>query len=157
MAVFGGARGLAQAFLRSAAESGLKVSDAISALQQGGLATYRRTSMLADYRQFLGIPEKADRLKYMRMDYTPDPRNYTVTKGYQHSPLRYQLNVDVYKPLTDERFTMSTNVVSDVPLTRRQIEEAGIDSVRGGIDKSQFDITGYSLFGAFSREGDTWD
>lgn len=157
MSVFRGARGLAQAFLRSAAESGLKFSDAFSAMQTGGMSTYRRTNMLTDYRQFLGIPEKGDRLKYMRLDFTPDPKNYTVTKGYQRAALRYQVNVDVYKPLTGEKFSMSTNIVSDTPLTRRQIEEAGIDAIRGGIDKSQFDITGYRLFGAFSREGEHWD
>jgi len=157
MAIFGGARGLAQAFLRSAAEQGMSFADTFKAIQGGGMSTYRRTNMLADYRQFLGIPDKADALKYVRKDFTPSQRLYTTVTGYQHSKFRYQLNVDVFKPLTGETFTMSTNVASDVQLTPNQIQEAGIDSVRVGIDKSDFDIVGYRPFAAFAQEGVVWD
>lgn len=157
MAVFGGARGLAQAFLRSAAEAGRTFGSVFNDMQAGGLQTYRRTNMLADYRQFRGIEAQADRLKYVRQDLRPDVSMFTVTKGYQRSPIRYQVNVDIYKPLTGERFTMSTNVTSDIPLTRRQIEEAGINSVIPGVDKSEYDITGYHLYGAFKQEGVSFD
>lgn len=157
MAVFGGARGLAQAFLRSAAEHGVKFGEVFRDMKAGGMSTYRRTDMLSDYRQFQGIPDKADVLKYVRKDYTPSANLYTVTKGYQHTKFRYQLNVDIYKPLTGETFTMATNIASDVQLTPRQLEEAGIDSVRGGIDKSQFDIIGYHPYAAFAQEGVHFD
>lgn len=157
MAVFGGARGLAQAFLRSAATKGIKFGDVFKSMQDAGMSTYRRTNMLKDYRQFAGIPAKADLLQFVRKDYTPSHTLYTVTTGYQHSKFRYQLNVTVYKPLTGETFTMPTNIASDVPLTPNQIQEAGIDSVRGGIDRSEFDIVGYKPFAAFVQEGVFWD
>lgn len=153
MAIFGGARGLAQAFLRSAAEHGVKFAEVFKDMQTGGMSTYRRTDMLADYRQFTGIQAKSDLLKFVRKDYTPSKALYTVTKGYQHTKFRYQLDVQIYKPLTGESFTMSTNIASEVALTPRQLEEAGIDSVRPGVDKSQFEITGYTPYAAFAQEG----
>lgn len=153
MAVFGGARGLAQAFLRAASEAGQSFGEVFRDMQAGGMQTYRRTDMLSDYRQFRGIPEKADLLQYVRKDYTPSAKLYTVTKGYQHTKFRYQLNVDIYKPLTGETFVMSTNIASDVQLTPRQLEEAGINSVMPGVDKSEFEITGYRPYAAFAQEG----
>lgn len=157
MAVFGGARGLAQAFLRSAATKGIKFADVFKSMQDAGMSTYRRTNMLKDYRQFAGIADKADLLKFVRKDMIPSHSLYTTTTGYQRTKFRYQLNVDVYKPLTNETFSMPTNIASDVPLTPGQIEEAGIDSVRGGIDRSEFDIVGYRPYAAFVQEGVFWD
>ena len=157
MATFGGIRGLAQAFLRSAAEKGLAFGQAFDAMKVGGMPTYRRTDMLADYRQYLGIPEKADTLKYIRMDYSPSREHYTITKGYQRSPLRYQVNIDTHNPVTGKTFTMSTNVVSDTPLSRRQIEEAGVEAVKKTVDDYKDDIVGVVLYGAFAKEGEYWD
>lgn len=153
MAALGGARALAQAFLRSAAEQGLSITDAIKAMDAGGVQTYRRTDMLKDYREFAGIPDRADRLKYVPKSYYPSRELYTTTSGYQHTKFRYQLDIDVYKPLTGETFTMSTNIASDQPLTVSQLESAGIESVKGGIDRSEFDIVGYRPFAAFAQEG----
>ena len=157
MATFGGIRGLAQAFLRSAAEKGLSFADAFNAMREGGLSTYRRTDMLKDYRQFLGIPDKADVLKYVRRDYRPSRDLYTVATGYQRANFRYQVDIDVYNRTTGESFPMSTNISSDVQLTRGDIEAAGLDAVKGSLDRSQLDVRGYKLFGAFAKGDTTWD
>ena len=157
MAVFGGARGLVQAFLRSAAEAKIGVNEAIRQLRAAGLATYRRTDMLADYRQFLGIPEKADKIKYTRLDYRISPENYTNITGYQRSKYRYQVNIDTHNPTTDKTFTMKTNVASETQLTRRQIEEAGLDAVKKTVDDYKDDIVKYGVVAAFHQEGEAWD
>ena len=157
MATYGGVRGLAQAFLRSAAESGLSVNEAIRQLRASELGTYRRADMLADYRQFMGIEKKADVLKYIREDYKPSRSMYTQTKGYQRAPFRYQVNMSVYKPLTGETVIVPTNISSDVQLTKRQIEESGIDAVSPALDKSEFEITGYNLYAATYTEEAIWE
>lgn len=157
MAVYRGARGLAQAFLRAAAERKIGVNEAIRQLQAGGLPTYRRTDMLRDYRQFLGIAEKADRIKYTRLDYRISPENYTEVTGYQRSRYRYQVNIETHNPVTGKTFTLKTNVSSDTQLTRRQIEESGLGAVKDIVSEYKDDIVKYNVVAAFHREGEFWD
>ena len=157
MAVFRGARGLAQAFLRSCAERGLGANEAIRMLREAGLATYRRSDMLADYRQFLGIPEKAARLKYTRLDYKISHENYTDVVGYQRSKYRYLVVIETHNPVTGKTFTMRTNVASERELTRRQIEEAGLDAVEKTVEHYKDDIVKYYIGAAFHRAGEAWD
>lgn len=157
MAVFGGIRGLAQAFLRSAAELGLGANEAFRQMGEGGLSSYRRQDMLADYRQFLGIPAKADRLKNVRLDYRPSQGLFTDVTGYQRSLYRYQVNVETHNPVTGKSFTMSTNVASDTQLTRRQIEEAGYDAVKKTVDDYKDDVIKYGVAAAFHKSGEMWE
>ena len=153
----GGWKAIAQAFLRSAAEAGLSANEAISQMQQGGISTYRRTDMLADYRSFANIPAKADMLKYVRSDYTPSQRLFTEVSGYQHSLYRYQINFDLLKRSTGERFTFSTNVASDSALTKGEASANGINSIKDSMELSDIEITGYQLYGAFHKAGESWD
>jgi hypothetical protein len=157
MAVFGGIRGLAQAFLRSAAEMGLSANEAIRQISASGLGTYRRSDMLADYRQFLGIPAKADRIKNVRLDYRPSQDLFTDVTGYQRSLYRYQVRVECHNPVSGKSFTMNTNIASEEQLTRRQIEESGLDAVLKTVDDYKDDIVSYGVVAAFHQEGEAWD
>jgi hypothetical protein len=153
----GGWKLLAQTFLRSAAEAGISASEAFRQMEAGGIGTYRRTDMLADYREFANIPAKANRLQYVRNDYTPSRDLFTEVSGFQRSLYRYQINFDVLKRSTGESFTMSTNVASETPLSKGEAQANGVNSIKDILDLSDMDITGYSLFGAFHKEGELWD
>jgi len=157
MSIFRGIRGMAQAFLRSAAEAGMSANEAIRQLQSGGLQTYRRTDMLKDYRQFLGIPERADKLQHVRLDYRPSRNLFTDVMGFQRSRYRYQVNIYTHNPVSGKDTVMSTNVASDVQLTRRQIEEAGLNAVLKTVDDYKDDIVKYNVAAAFHRADETWD
>jgi hypothetical protein len=156
MATFKGIRGVAQAFVRSAAQKRLGADYTLRALREAGMG-YRRTDFLRDYREYAEIPAKAERIKYVRHDYRPSRDLFVETVGKQRTTFRYQVEVDVFKPETGETFTMTTNVASDVQLTIGQATSEGIDALTPAIDKSQFEIPGYRVTGAFHKEGEFWD
>jgi hypothetical protein len=153
VATYGGIRGLAQAFLRSAAERGLSANEAINAMKAGGLGTYRRQEMLTDYRQFLGVPKKADVLKNVRKDYRPSEDLFTPTKGYQRSVYRYQVNVAILNPETGEGNILSTNIATELPLTVRQAESAAVDHFIDIVDRYKNDIVDVELYAVFEQAG----
>lgn len=153
---FGGIRGLAQAFVRSAVTRGLSAADTIRTLTAEGL-TYRRTDMLKDYREWAQVPVKADRIKYVRHDYYPSKELYVETTGKQMRAFRYQVAVEVYNPETRERLHMTTNVVSDFQMTPAQVYDEALEPIKAATEAYKSEITGYFVGGAFHMEGEYWD
>lgn len=155
MTTFGGVRGVAQSFIRSAVARGLSSADTLRALTAEGL-TYRRTSMLADFREWAQVPAKADRVKAVRHGYRPSRDLFVETTGKQLRPFRYQIGVDVYNPETKERFHFVTNVGSEHQLTMRQALDEALEPIKHSTEAYKSEITGYHVEAAFHREGLEW-
>ncbi|KKM70564.1 hypothetical protein LCGC14_1439430 [marine sediment metagenome] len=155
MTTFGGVRGLAQVFIRSAVSRGLSSAATIRTLTTEGL-TYRRTEMLADFREWAQVPAKADRIKAVRHDYRPSRDLFIETTGKQLRPFRYQIGVDVYNPETKERFHFVTNVGSERQLTIGEILDEALEPIKRSTEAYKSEITGYHVEAGFHQEGMEW-
>lgn len=156
MAIFGGIRGLAQSFMRSAVASGWGANRTLETLREMGYG-YRRTEFLADYRMYTGAHERRELFKFIRKGYYPSLDLYTETTGIQRTAFRYQVDVDVLKPQTGDRFTLSTNIASDRQMSMAEIEREALKGVGPSMDRSEFSITGYKTVGAYHKAGEMWD
>jgi len=156
MTIIGGVRGLAQSFIRSSVTRGLTSAATIRTLTTAGL-TYRRTEMLADFREWAQVPAKADAIKAVRHDYRPSRRLFIETTGKQLRAFRYQVGVDIYNPETGERLHMVTNITSERSMTVGEVLEEGLEPIKRSTEAYKSEITGYHLEAGFHREGETWD
>jgi hypothetical protein len=156
MTMFGGVRGLSQTFLRSAVTKGLSAAAAIRTLAAEGL-TYRRTDMLADFREWAQVPVKADRIKNVRKDYRPSRELFVETTGKQLRAFRYQVRVNVYNPETREKFEFTTNVTSAKQMTMAEAEAEALEPIKRSTEAYKSEITGYTVEAAFHKEGEFWD
>lgn len=114
-------RAAAQLIIRAAAGQKLSAAETIRRLKAKGLA-YRRTDMLTDWRNHSSIKKKEGLLRYVRKDYTPTSeiaqvKDWKLDREYMFN-VRVRLRLSPGEPIT-ERFV---NVVSDRPLTPREIE-----------------------------------
>jgi len=155
MAMLRGIRGQSQPFLKSAVTRGLSSSETIKSLRQAGLG-YRRTDMLADYREWAQVPQKANVIRYVRRDYLPSRAMYVETFGKQRAAYRYQVTGNIYNPVAKDTVKFTTNVVSDFQMTPQQVYDEGIPPVETAVGKSEYEITDYHLEGAFYKVGG-WD
>jgi len=114
-------RAAAQLLIRSAAAEKLSAAETIRRLAAKGL-TYRRTTMLADWRNLSNIKKKEGLLRYVRKDRVPTTqiaavRDWNLSREYMFN-VRVKTRLAPGEPIT-ERFV---NVVADRPLTPREIE-----------------------------------
>ena len=128
MAVEGGiGRAASIPLMKAALAAGKSASRFITEMQAAGLG-YRRTTMLADWRNVSNVEAKTDLLKYVRKDYQPSPALYAQVDWNLSREYLYKLKVQTRlrpgEPLTD-RFV---NIVSDLPLTPGQMEAGVISS-----------------------------
>ena len=115
-------RAVAIKLIPKAFKSGLSASSFINQLRLKGL-TYRRGTMLSDWRTVNEIEAKKDVLKYIRKDRLPSPRLMTELPWKYSKEYVYKANtwsrIHPDEPLTERTVTL----LSDKPLTSRQIEE----------------------------------
>jgi len=152
MSIYGGLRGLSQAFIRSGVSKGLSASATIRSLRHAGL-TYRRSDMLRDYREWAQVPAKANVIRYVRRDYRPSQAMYVATTGKQTATYRYQVTGNIYNPVSRDTVKFTTNVVSDRQLTPQEIYDEGIPPIQSAATGSEYEITDYHLEAAFYKEG----
>lgn len=157
MAMFGGARGLWQAFIRSGVKRGWTSSHTLKQGLAAGLKGIRRTDYLKDYREWAQVPAKADRIKAVRHAYRPSRNLFIETTGKQLRAFRYQIGIDVYKPEEKKAFHMVTNITSTRQLTINEILEQGMETPKQSISGSNFEIIGYHVEAVFHKEGEYWD
>jgi len=156
VATFGGIRGLAQAFIRSAVAKGLSSTATLKSLVDGGIS-YRRTNMLADYREWGQVPRKMSAIKAVRRDYLPSQSAYVETTGKQTQPYRYQITGNIYNPETGERVDFTTNVVSEFGLTPNQVYDEALEPIKASTEAYKSEIEHYTIEAAFHRIGSSWD
>lgn len=155
MAVYGGVRGLAQAFIRKGVKMGLSRGAIFDSLKPGKL-TFRRQDFLADYREWAQVPKKAGVIRYTRRDLYPGKDLFVTTTGKQRLPFRYQVAGTIYNPETHERLPFTTNVVSDTQMTPDQVYEEALEPIKQSTSAYKSDIQDYHLEGAFVKEGTEW-
>ena len=119
---FGLRRAVAIKLIPKAFKGGMSASSFINQLRVKGL-TYRRTTMLSDWRTVNEIEAKADAVKYIRKDRLPSVKSMAdVEWGYDKDYV-YKANTwsrtHPDEPLTQRMVTLT----SDKPLTPRQVEE----------------------------------
>lgn len=108
--------------MKAAIAAGRSASGFIADMRKAGLG-YRRTTMLADWRNVGNIEKKTGLLRYVRKDFQPSPAIYAQVDWELSREYLYKLKVHTRlrpgEPI-QERFV---NIVSDRPMTPREIEE----------------------------------
>ena len=116
-----------QAMPRALAE-GLSVNRFIGIIKETYGKAYRRTTLLKDWREMAGLPEKEERLKYVRKEYRPDPASITPTLGAQQRKYVYTFQVTGMDTITGQEITQTMSVASDTLLTRAEAEEQALEN-----------------------------
>ncbi|KKM22951.1 hypothetical protein LCGC14_1620180 [marine sediment metagenome] len=115
-------RAVAIKLIPKAFKGGLSASSFIQQLRLKGL-TYRRTTMLSDWRTVNEIEAKKDVLKYIRKDRLPSIKSMADVEWAYDKEYIYKANtwsrINPDDPLTERMVTFT----SDKPLTPRQVEE----------------------------------
>jgi len=104
---------------------------------------YRRTDILKDWAEISGIPEKTDRLKYVRRDYRPSPAVITETVGTQKALYVYHYEVTGYDRIQQKDIKTGMAVASQNLLTMDealQLALTNMDWYDPEIDVVTFDI-----------------
>jgi len=112
--------------MRSAFRKGQSASSFIQQMKTEGLS-YRRTTMLSDWRSVNEIERKKEAFKYIRKDYYPTEKSiaeveWKLSKEYMYK-VKVQERTSPDEPITD-RFV---NIMSDMPMTPRMVEQAVIE------------------------------
>lgn len=149
------ARRMAQSFLRAGGREGIGANTLLNTIREAGLG-YRRTDFLKDYRNYQRIPVQSETMKSVGGDKRLANYNYIELPRFQKGNYAYVVDVKVRDPATGREFDMRTTVASDLALTRRQANEAGIEGVLPAIDFSKFDVIGYDWENAYHLTGTEW-
>jgi len=155
--VVSGAHGAWQAFMRSAVTRGVSVSATIAAGRAAGLATYRRTTMLSDFRAWSGAPAKANVIKYTPKIYRPASATYIETKGKMFRNYAYTTRVTLRSGATGELVNYNTRISSSKQMTILEIEQMTRDRFQPATDKSGGQILSVVTIGALHKAGEIWD
>ena len=107
--------------IKRAITAGKSASSFIREMRDKGLS-YRRTDMLADWRNVGNIEKKTGLLRYVRKDRIPSPSiiaavNWKLSREFMYK-VRVQSRLKPGEPLT-ERFV---NIVNDKPMTPGEVE-----------------------------------
>lgn len=119
-------RAVVIASMRGAFRRGQSVTSFIRQMKAEGLS-YRRTDMLADWRSINELERKAEAYKYVRKDYYATEKSiaqveWKLSKEFMYK-VKVQTRLDPRAPIA-ERFV---NIVSDVPMTPRMVEQAVVE------------------------------
>ena len=111
-----------QMFIKSSAIKGIGATKTIQKLKEIGLPM-RRTDALKLYRTYAGIPQKMDRVKYVRKDYKPSIALYTPQEGYMTLDYRYTIEYETVNKWTGELSLKHSRMSADFPQTIQAIED----------------------------------
>lgn len=119
---FGLRRSIVKLLIPKAFKGGVSASSFINQLRLKGL-TYRRTTMLSDWRTINEIEAKKDAIKYVRKDRLPTARFIATTEFEFSKEYIYKVKtwsrIHPEEPMTERQVTL----LSDEPLTPREVEE----------------------------------
>lgn len=107
--------------MRGAFKEGLSASRFIADMKAIGL-TYRRTDMLADYRNVRQLAAKKDLLKYVRKDYYPTAKVYATTTWKLGKEFMYVIKVKTQLRPDEPIVEHNVNIQTDSPMTPEMIE-----------------------------------
>lgn len=114
------------ALMRGAFKRGQSSSSFIWDMKQRGLS-YRRTDMLSDWRSESNLKAKEGLMQYVRRDYYPSEKvmaaqRYDISKEYMYV-VKVQTRLRPDAPVIKRK----VNILSDVPMTPRMVEQAVIE------------------------------
>lgn len=125
--------------IKGAISGGLSASKFVTKMRAAGLG-YRRTDMLNDWRTVNNIEKKTGILRNVRKDYFPSTSTYAKVTWRTSREYMYKVRVESRaspdKPITS-RFV---NIVSDKPMTPRELETEVQDSWAGWYPDRQGEI-----------------
>lgn len=107
--------------MRGALQEGLSASTFIKNMQAVGLS-YRRTDMLADWRDQNELKTKEGLIKYVRRGYAPAERTAEIKAWEMSREYMYKVQSESVLRAGEEPVTKFMNIMSDNPLTIQEIE-----------------------------------
>jgi len=112
--------------MRGAFRKGQSASTFIKEITAEGLS-YRRTTMLSDWRSINELESKKELYKYVRKDYYATSKSiaeveWKLSKEFMYK-VKVQTRIDPKRP-PSERFV---NIVSDIPMTPAMVEQAVVE------------------------------
>jgi len=143
-------------FIKSSALKQLGANRTIEALKGLGLGIQRKAG-LAAYRAYGQIPEKAERMKYVRKGYRFSRDMYTVETRFMTRRYRYTVEYDVRIKETGEIKKCYRSVINDKPMIPREIERQADIAMSEWYQDLPGDIVGSRPYSAEHRKGDAWD
>ena len=120
-------RGLAQAFMRSAAAVNATATDTIAQLRLGGLG-YRYQDFLNDYAQYSLAVYNHDALRHVPDQYRPSIDSYSINSyGQPSTPFTYVAEVTRTSKQTGNQEVVYRNITSDTQLSAGDIKSDAWD------------------------------
>jgi len=136
--------------MRAAVKTGQSASAFISEMKTAGLS-YRRTTMLADWRSAGDVAKKTGLIKYVRKDYQPSPALYAEV-NYQFSrEYMYKVKMQTQLKPGDKPSERFVNIMSDIPMTPGEVQREVLLSWGGWYPEDKQQITAMAIETAFRR------
>jgi hypothetical protein len=129
---------------------GISASAWIKEMSAKGLS-YRRTDMLADYREVFELEKKEGLARFIRKGYAPAEqtallKEWALSQEYMYK-VKTQSRLRPGEPIT-ERFV---NIMSDKPLTIEAIESQVVESWQQWEKYAAEELTGLQVWSAVHR------
>jgi hypothetical protein len=116
-------RHIVMALMKSAQETGQSASSFILSMREKGLS-YRRQTMLSDWRSIGEIEAKAGAMRYIRRDYYPTEKTIAAVAWSLSQEYMYKVKVKSRQAPGEPIAERFVNIMSDVPMTPGQVLSA---------------------------------
>jgi len=136
--------------MKQAFTEGLSASTFIKEMQAEGLS-YRRTTMLADWRSVNEIEVKAGLLRYVRRDYLPAKTSIADVSWDLSDEFMYKVRVQSRTKPTEPITERFVNIMQDRPLTPAEIEGLTWEVIREQSPKRIGEVVGITAFSAMRK------
>ena len=138
--------------MKSAIESGQTASSFISTMKEAGLS-YRRSTMLADWRSIGNIESKKGLARYVRKDRTPTARVVADVEWNLSREFMYKVRVETRLRPGEPLETRFINIMTDKPLTPGEVESQAQGLKAQSPKLSEKEVVGIILETVFRRVG----
>lgn len=142
-------------YIKANAIRGVGANQTLRELQAQGWGL-KRQEFLNTYREYAGIPKKADAAKYTPRKFFVSRDLYTPAKGFISDNYRYTLKHETVNPITGESFTRYTRIVSEHQMTYGAIMDEGLLIASEVGYWGQEEVTTTSLYEANYSEEAEW-
>lgn len=129
---------------------GVSASAWIREMREAGIS-YRRTDMLADYRQTLELEKKEGLARFVRKGYIPSERSAELKEWAMSKEYMYKVQTESRLRPDEPVTTRFVNIMSDTPLTIEEIESQVESSWQQWERYSAEEITGLQVWSAVHR------
>ncbi len=128
MSTFEDNRGIARTYFPSFINRGFTANKALSLLKECDMG-YRRTTFLADWREFSGLKAKEDTFKYIRHDLKPTANTLTQTSENLSKEYSYIFSVKGKDSLTGEIKEIGWRLATDTLISLDEAVEWAEDNI----------------------------